>query len=132
LSNTVGQEVLQGYIQTHPDEIRLRKKGGAFYLTKKSTGGLMREEDEVEILEKAFEILWSLTQGKRIEKTRYVIPLGGLKIELDIYPNGKMTAEVELPDKDYKFDAPDWFDKEVIYDERYKNKNLAIHGFPER
>lgn len=130
LDGLAGEEILQGYIKVSPYEIRIRKKGCNFYLTKKSGRGLQREEVEVEITKGIFDILWPLTGGKRIEKMRYTIPFGPLKIELDIYNKRRMMAEVELPDKDYKFEAPEWFGEEVTYNERYKNKNLAVAGFP--
>lgn len=129
LDNYEGEEILQGYVKVSPYEIRLRKKGNKFWLTKKNGGGLQREEVEIEISREIFDILWPLTEDKRIEKVRYKIPLGNLEIELDIYNNRRMVAEVELPDKDYRFESPKWFGKEVTYDERYKNKNLAINGF---
>lgn len=59
-------------------------------------------------------ILWLLTDARRIEKIRYTIPLENLKIEVDIYANRKIVAEVEIPSEDYKFDVPDWFEKENI------------------
>lgn len=130
LDKAIKQKIWQGYLQVEPDEIRIRKKGVRFYLTKKSSGDLERSEVEIEISEKVFIILWPITEGKRIEKTRYVVPYGKLQIELDIYFNGKMIAEIELPNKNYDFKTPAWFCKEVTYDNRYKNKNLSVYGFP--
>jgi CYTH domain-containing protein len=39
----------QGYIVADDGELRIRKKGDAFYLTVKGAGGLEREEWEIEI-----------------------------------------------------------------------------------
>ena len=45
---------------------------------------------------------------------------------------GLIVAEIEFDDTVKAKNAvlPDWFDKEVTYDENYKNKNLAINGIP--
>ena len=60
----------------------------------------MRVEEEIEIEPDRFERLWPLTEGRRIEKTRYEIDAGGdLVIELDVYKgdlDGLVTAEVEF------------------------------------
>jgi adenylate cyclase len=43
--------------------------------------------------------LWRLTVGRRLEKTRYRIPLGRLTIELDVFHGklrGLIVAEVEF------------------------------------
>jgi CYTH domain-containing protein len=77
-----------------------------------------------------------MTEGRRVEKMRYKIPMDGFIIELDIYCGaleGLMTAEVEFltqSDAD-SFSPPSWFDKEVTQDESFKNQSLALNGLPE-
>ena len=61
----------------------------------------MRVEEELEIDERRFEALWALTEGRRVAKTRHLVPLGGgLTAELDVYAgalDGLLTAEIEFP-----------------------------------
>ena len=81
--------------------MRVRRRGGQAYLTVKAGAGRVRVEEEIEIEGDRFERLWPLTEGRRIEKTRYVIDAGDgdLVIELDVYTgdlDGLVTAEVEF------------------------------------
>jgi len=128
---------IQGYIAISDDgsEVRIRKEDSKVYLTVKSSGELVREEKEVKMTKKQFEILWPLTAGRRIEKIRYKIKLDNKIAYLDIYKGklkGLKIVEVEFKSiKEAKnFIPPDWFSREVTYDKRYKNKNLAIDGLP--
>ena len=131
-------DIVQGYlaITEKGTEVRLRKKGDRFYQTVKSGFGLQRCEAEIEISKDQFEKLWSMTEGKRIEKARYEIDYSGMKIELDIYKGilkGLVVAEVEFSsiEQAKSFVPPNWFSREVTEDERYKNKNLVLSGIPE-
>jgi adenylate cyclase len=96
----------------------------------------VRVEEEIEIEADRFERLWPLTEGRRIEKTRYEIPLDdGLVIELDVYTgglDGLVTAEVEFGSEEAAeaFEAPDWLGPDVTEDLRYKNQRLARDGAP--
>ena len=83
-----------------------------------------------------FERLWPLTEGRRIEKTRYEIPADdGLTIELDVYDGalaGLVVAEIEFDSEQAAdaFSGPDWLGREVTEDSRYKNQRLACEGAP--
>ena len=129
----------QGYLAIHADgtEARIRRRDGAEILTVKSGGGLVRVEEELPIDDTVFERLWPLTEGRRVVKTRYLIPLGdGLTAEVDVYEgalDGLLTAEVEFPDEaDARaFTPPPWIGTEVTGDERFKNQRLAVDGRPE-
>ena len=130
-------EITQGYtiITENGVEVRIRKRGGRYYQTVKSGSGLVRNENESEISEEEFVEHWPDTKGKRIEKVRYEIKHDDVTIELDIYSgdlDGLAVAEVEFDsEEDSKlFIPPEWFDREVTHDERYKNSNLALHGKP--
>ena len=132
-------EIAQGYldVRNFEDELRVRRKGKEYFLTFKSGEGLERDEFEVEITAETFQGIWPLTEFKRVEKTRYEIPCGFLKIDLDIYKGrleGLATAEIEFDSirASRTFYVPEWFGKEITYDDRYKNKNLAIHGYPKQ
>jgi adenylate cyclase len=114
----------------------VRRRGGRSYLTVKSGGGRVRVEEEIEIDDGRFERLWPLTEGRRIEKTRYEVPAGdGLTIELDVYTgdlDGLVTAEVEFDSEDAAdaFTAPEWLGEDITEDKRYKNQRLAVDGAP--
>ena len=128
----------QGYLAIADDgtEVRIRRRDGSATLTVKSGGARSRVEEEIEIDPERFERLWPLTEGRRIEKTRYEIPAdGGLTIELDVYGGslaGLVVAEVEFDSEDRAeaFAGPDWLGHEVTDDARYKNQRLACEGVP--
>lgn len=132
-------ELEQGYIAITNEgvEVRVRHREGAqALLTIKSGGGQERLEEEIEIDDRRFRALWPLTDGRRIRKRRYLIPIGdGLHIELDVYRgelDGLRTAEIEFDSADAAraFTPPSWFGPEVTDDPRYKNKRLATDGLP--
>jgi len=129
----------QGYVAIDADgsEVRIRRRDGASTLTVKSGGGLARVEEELAIDDAAFERLWPLTAGRRIEKVRHVIPtdVPGVEIELDEYRgdlDGLLVAEVEFPGEDeaHAFTPPPWFGADVTDDRRFKNQRLAVDGRP--
>jgi len=128
-----GVEIRQGYLATNDPEVRVRSKGGKFFLTRKGGEGFVREEQEIEIAKEIFDLLWPLTAKARIEKVRYAVKAAdGLIWEVDEYHGklgGMFTAEVELPDETIQPLIPDAIavavHVDVTLDQRYKNKNLA-------
>ena len=137
LENYPHSAIIQGYliITDNDIEVRIRKKGDKYFETVKAGSGLVRKESEKEITKEVFFDHWPLTEGKRVEKVRYEIEYGGKLIELDIYSGdleGLVVAEVEFDSEEesVSFTPPEWFGEEVTHDERYKNKNLALHGKP--
>lgn len=130
------QPIEQGYLAVEPGgtEVRLRRRAGHCWLTAKSGRGLVRHELEVELSAEQFNELWPATEGRRLEKTRRVLPLeAGIAIELDEYGGahaGLRVVEVEFPDENVarEFTPPDWFGAEVTGDERYANQRLALAG----
>lgn len=131
------REIIQGYVSTVDDgrEVRLRTKGGQYYLTIKGGGLKTRFESEIEISRRQFSTLWPATVGYRVEKHRHEIPYGEHLIELDIFHGdleGLITAEVEFDTKKRcnKFKPPKWFGREVTQDIRYKNKTMSRYGLP--
>ena len=134
--NIIRNEIMQGYIFiTDSMELRLRKKSGQYFQTIKTGEGLNRGEFEVELSANQFDVLWPLTENKRVEKTRYEINYSGFLVELDVYKGilgGLMTAEVEFNSEDeiQNFNPPDWFGEDITLDKRYKNKSLALNGRP--
>jgi adenylate cyclase len=137
LPDEVGQatsrRIDQGYVALDEGaEVRLRRYGGELWLTVKGSGGLARVEEELQLDPEQFESLWPLTEGRRLEKTRHVLPGG---IELDVYEGtleGLVVAEVEFASEDESaaFEPPEWFGAEVTEDPRYKNRALAVDGQP--
>jgi len=129
-------EIEQGYLAIGSDgEVRVRREGDKLLLTAKRGSGLSRQEAEVEVDRSSFDALWALTEGRRLEKRRYVLPRRDLRIEVDVYGGeleGLIVAEVEFAtEEDAKaFDPPDWFGEEVTGDHRYLNETLATAGVP--
>jgi CYTH domain-containing protein len=131
-------EIVQGYLAIEPDgsEVRLRRRGAQETLTVKTGRGRVRGEREIALSSEQFDALWPLTEGRRIEKTRYELPAdGGLVIELDVYRGGLeglVVAEVEFASEDdaERFVAPQWFGPDVSDDDAYKNRRLATDGRP--
>ncbi|MEP4077551.1 CYTH domain-containing protein [Haloferula sp.] len=128
-------KLMQGYIATSDTEVRLRSDGSKHMLTCKRGSGLTRLESEVEISVEQFDALWPLTEGCRIEKTRYHMDRGEHLVELDVYQGSLeplVVAEVEFASEgaSREFAVPDFFAEEVTSDARYKNKNLAKEGMP--
>jgi adenylate cyclase len=136
LDGTEADEIEQGYLATGSDgEVRLRRKGDRHLLTAKRGAGLSRDEAEVELDRETFKRLWPLTEGRRLHKTRHVIPHGDLKLEVDVYEGdleGLVVAEVEFGSEDeaHRFEPPKWIGEEVTGDERYLNETLATQGRP--
>ena len=129
--------IIQGYVAIQDDgtEVRLRRKGDRFFETVKSGRGLARLESEIELTHEQFDELWPAVGDRQVEKIRYRIPLGNLTLELDVYAGrfaGLLTAEVEFDSvaESAAFEPPEWLGAEVTDDERYKNRNLALHGLP--
>lgn len=104
-------------------------------MTVKHGSGKTRVEEEIGIGERQFTSLWELAGTKRVKKRRYRVPREGMSIELDVYQEkleGLITAEVEFPSEEdgNAFRPPAWLGAEITDHERYKNRNLALHGIP--
>ncbi|HEY4507040.1 MAG TPA: class IV adenylate cyclase [Candidatus Paceibacterota bacterium] len=136
------KEIEQGYIVISEDgtSIRLRKKEDEYSQAVKKGFGKVRDETQILITNHQFEILWPLTDGTRLTKTRHYIPCEPTAelttIELDIY-HGELEdlaiAEVEFSTEEAsnQFIVPGWFGKEVTNDSRYYNQSIALYGMPE-
>jgi len=124
-------EIEQAYISYDP-EIRIRRKDGSYYLTKKSNGELTRTEIEKEIDSKIYYLLLDYyKENNVIKKKRYFIPLSArITAEIDVFEDnleGLKMVEVEFDNEEEakNFVIPNWFGEEVTYDKNYKNKNLS-------
>ena len=133
-----GEAIDQGYLAIGDDgvEVRVRRRGDTTSLTIKSGPGMVRTEEEFAIDERRFESLWSLTEGRRVTKTRHLIPLDdGLTAELDVYSgdhDGLLTAEIEFSSVEASdaFTPPAWLGRDVTGDARFANQALALGRRP--
>lgn len=133
-----GEPIEQGYLAIAPDgvEVRIRRRAGRSTLTIKSGPAHVRVEEELDIDDRRFEALWALTEGRRIAKTRHLVPLeGGTVAEVDVFEGphaGLLTAEIEFASTEASgaFAPPDWLGQEVTGDARYANQSLALSGPP--
>jgi adenylate cyclase len=139
LEEQEGQTIEQGYLAVSEEaEVRIRRLGGESLLTVKLGRGEVREEVETRLSGDQDEKLWPLTEGKRVTKTRFRVPLedGDLCAEVDVYSRdleGLVTAEVEFPgrEEDEAFEPPGWLGREITGDQRFANRSLALHGNPD-
>jgi adenylate cyclase len=123
--------ITQAYISVEPEKtIRLRITDKKAFLTIKTPaapGSLIRNEWEYEIpVRDAGEMLKLCVPG-RIVKTRYFIPAGNRKFEVDVFHGhneGLIIAEIELGSETESFDKPEWLGDEVTGNPAYYNSNL--------
>lgn len=124
------RDIKQGYISRRPEgTVRVRICGDKAFLTVKGRNkGAVRDEWEYQVpVEDAMQMLARCTEGNVIEKTRYIVPFGGLKWEIDVFHGaheGLVVAEIELPAPDTPFTQPPFIGREVTGDQRYYNSNL--------
>ena len=128
--------ICQGYLSADPERtVRVRIKGDKGYLTIKGAStadGLSRFEWEKEIAVNEAEMLLKLCLPTAIKKTRYIVPLDNLKIEVDEFEGenaGLTLAEIELDNANQQVNLPDWLGMEVTGDERYYNSYLSQNPF---
>lgn len=131
-----GEAIKQGYLALDGDtEVRLRTGSRPPRLTIKSGRGEVRTEVELPVAGPDAQALWELTDGRRIEKTRRVMRVGGVDAEVDEYTGdlaGLVVVEVEFADEDASraFEPPPWFGRELTGDPAYANRSLASDGLP--
>jgi CYTH domain-containing protein len=130
--------ILQGYLSTNKEPLRIRKKGARFEMTKKLTlkkgDESAKEEINIPLTKKEFKKLWRLVV-KYLEKTRHYHPLkGGLIAEIDVYGGklkGLMVVEVEFKSvrQMNAFIPPKWFGRDVTQESWSSNSQLAGRSF---
>lgn len=134
------KQIEQAYLCRNP-VVRIRRSNEDYILTYKSkpflppSGNITArscEEVELPLTKEAYEHLKEKADGFLITKDRYLIPIGqDRKIELDIFKGqleGLIFAEVEFASEEEAaaFQLPDWFFKDVTFDERYSNGHLSV------
>lgn len=127
-------EIQQGWLPGETLQERLRAECGAGGVTYtrcvKAGAGLERIELEEDASKELFEVLWPLTEGKRILKRRYARPEGTLTWEIDAFADRDLVlAEVEVPFVRRRVQLPAWLRplviREVTGEAEYLNVNLA-------
>jgi len=130
-AGATGTRYRQGYIVNEPRVVvRVRSMGPRAVITVKAQAeGIARSEYEYDIpLADAEEMLDRLCGKPLIEKTRYEIPVGAHRFEVDEFFGanaGLVVAEVELDDEHEAFERPAWLGEEVTADPRYLNSSLV-------
>jgi adenylate cyclase len=130
------EEIGQGYLAADAEsEVRVRRRGERRVLTVKRGSGRERSELEIEITQELFESLWPATEGRRLAKRRFYVPLDSHTAEVDVYEGeleGLITAEIEFASvaESEEFEAPPWLGDEITGDPRYANQALARDGRP--
>ena len=128
----------QGYLE---DELRTRirlercEDGTRKYLqTRKNGEGVSRTEDEIEISEEVFNVLWQSVEVSLI-KSRYFVPLpaNDKVAEVNIFQGelrGYIQIEVEFNthEEAVAFVPPEWFGIDVTDEKEHGNYYLAKHG----
>jgi CYTH domain-containing protein len=91
-----------------------------------------RPEWEKEISLKEAEELFQICKPGSIDKTRWIVPAGERKFEVDEFHGeneGLVMAEIELESQDEAFESPSWLGEEVTGDPRFYNGYLARNPF---
>ncbi|HSE26626.1 MAG TPA: CHAD domain-containing protein, partial [Gemmatimonadales bacterium] len=127
-------EIRQGYLPGRVIVERLRQvrdQGAERWSRTVKTGrGVARVELEEEIARELFEALWPLTEGRRLEKRRYLVPEGDLLWLVDAFTDRPLVlAEVELPNEAFEPAIPHWLRpfllRDVTGEVEYLNSSLA-------
>jgi adenylate cyclase len=134
-----GEHMRQGYLAIDGNVVvRIRITERTATLTVKGGDGMARTEVESTVTADDAEALWALTEGRRIDKIRYRVPLDDpLVAEIDVYAGdleGLCTVEVEFDSEAAAadFEPPGWFGRDVTGERGWSNAALARDGRPDR
>ena len=124
-------EIKQGYLNRNPYRtVRIRTMGTKGFLTVKSRNhGAKRLEFEYEIPGNDAKEILKLAEPGIVEKTRWIIPFGGLIWEVDEFhgsQKGVIVAEVEIPEDGHKYEKPPFIGEDITGDPAYYNSNLKV------
>ncbi|MFA7257213.1 MAG: CYTH domain-containing protein [Kiritimatiellales bacterium] len=126
----------QGYITDGSSNVTVRVRlldGRGFLTIKGPAQGLSCSEMEYEIPSADAEYMLNhLCIGGTVSKVRYTLNYKGLHWEIDEFfcaNDGLVLAEIELESEKQPFDKPEWLEKEVSFDSRYRNAELARNPF---
>jgi CYTH domain-containing protein len=128
------KEIEQGYLPGDRLVERLRRVQidgtTTWFRTVKVGAGITRGEFEDETTAPVFDVMWPLTEGRRVRKRRYTVPDGEYAWEVDEFVGRDLIlAEVELSAPDALVDPPAWLSpyivREVTGEAEYTNLHLA-------
>ncbi|MBQ6321687.1 MAG: AAA family ATPase, partial [Lachnospiraceae bacterium] len=143
LPNATKVEMVQTYLTSPEDvQVRVRRRGIDghyiyFWSEKRNISDTRRVEIEERLSKEEYErfLLEADPETRPIRKTRYCMADGNLYFELDLYPEWKKQAilEIELRDENQEVHFPEGIRviREVTDDKRYKNYSLAHHMLEE-
>lgn len=124
-------KIHQTYLSIEPGKtIRIRIADDKAFITVKGriTGkSIARSEWEFPVPVKDAEEMNVLCLPGKIEKTRYLVPVGMHTFEVDVFHDkneGLIIAEIELESEDEWFERPEWLGEEVTKNPAYYNANL--------
>ena len=124
-------KIIQAYlILDHEKTIRIRIADDKAYLTIKTRPekqSISRNEWEFQIPLKDADEMMKICVSGRIFKTRYIVPSGKHKIEVDVFHEkneGLVIAEIELTSDNEEYFKPSWLGEEVTGQPQYYNANL--------
>ena len=123
--------IRQGYLAHDSGRtVRVRIRDAQGFLTIKGPSIVpgSRPEWEKEISLQDAEDLFALCKPGSVDKTRWIVPAGLRKFEVDEFHGeneGLVMAEIELGSPDEAFEKPSWLGEEVTGDKRYYNSYLA-------
>ena len=127
--------IRQGYLAHDSGRtvrVRIRDDQGFLTIKGPSIVAGSRPEWEKEISLQEAEDLFALCKPGRVDKTRWIVPAGIRKFEVDEFHGeneGLVMAEIELGSPEEPFERPSWLGQEVTDDLRYYNGYLATHPF---
>ena len=124
-------DIRQGYLNRNPDRtVRVRTMGNKGFLTVKSRNhGAKRLEFEYEIPGREAEEILKIAEPGIVEKTRWIVPFGGLIWEVDEFhgsQKGVIVAEVEIPELDHCYEKPPFIGQDITGNPDYYNSNLKV------
>lgn len=125
----------QGYLCADENlVVRVRLLGNRAYLTIKGPKtGLSCPEYEYPLpLAEARQILERICPRPHIEKIRYTLHVRGAKWDIDEFQReneGLVVAEVELECEDQSVELPEWVGRDISFDSKYRNVNLARNPY---
>ncbi|WP_415912949.1 hypothetical protein [Neptuniibacter sp. QD37_11] len=127
------KHITQGYLGENNGfvyRVRLSEENGrktGYFTIKSTNAGIARREFEWMVPPEHVEFLLSTCESLLI-KDRYMVRLGGEVWEVDKFADkgGLVTAELEVPDENYKFEVPSAFGPVDVSNEReMSNHNLS-------
>ncbi len=143
LPNCKKVDIVQTYLKSPDDrQIRVRKRGQDghsiyFRSEKRRVSDMRRIEVEKRLSKEDYEEMLKDADptAHPIRKTRYCLAENNYYYEIDIYPEWKKQAvlEIELKNEDEEFTLPEGIRviREVTGDKRYRNYALAHEMLPE-